>query len=62
VHLSDLAALIEGTPGVDAVRSLALLVDHAQQGDSVVPGADELVAAGNPQLKLIVPSVPYALA
>ena len=62
VYLSDIAALIEGTPGVDAVRSLQLLVDLAVQGDSVVVQPDQLIAAGSPQLKLVVPSQPYALA
>ena len=62
VYLSDVAALIEGTPGVDAVRSLKLLVDLAVQGDSVTLEPGQLVAAGNPQLKLIVPSASYALA
>jgi len=62
VYLSDVAALIEGTPGVDAVRALQLLVDGAVQGDSVAVQPDRLMAAGSPQLKLVVPSQPYALA
>ena len=62
VYLSDLAALIEQTPGVDAVRFLQLMVGQAVVGDRVPLLPHELVAAGDSQLKLIVPSVPYALA
>jgi len=62
VYLSDVAALIEGTPGVDAVRFLQLQAAGALQGDRVVLEADQLVTAGDSQLMLIVPSVPYALA
>jgi hypothetical protein len=62
VYASDIAALIESTPGVDAVRSLQLLVDLAVQGDRVQLQPLQLIAAGNPQLKLIVQSTPYALA
>jgi len=62
VYLSQLAALIEDTPGVDAVRSLQLVVDHAVQGDSVALEPHQLVCAGDSQLMLIVPRLPYALA
>jgi predicted phage baseplate assembly protein len=62
VYLSDLAALLEDTPGVDAVRFLQLVSDSALFGDSVPVGPDQLVAAGDCELKLIVPSVTYALA
>jgi hypothetical protein len=62
VYLSDLAALLETTPGVDAVRFLQLMVGAALYADRVPVGPDQLVAAGDSQLKLIVPSVPYALA
>jgi predicted phage baseplate assembly protein len=62
VYLSELAALIEGTPGVDAVRFLQLMVGSAIYGDSAPVEAHQLVAAGDSQLMIIVPSVPYALA
>ena len=56
VALSDLAALLEETAGVDAVRFLQLMVGQAVYGDIVPVGPDQLVAAGDSQLKLIVPS------
>ena len=62
VYLSDLAALIEQTPGVDAVQLLQLMVGQAVLGDSVPVQPHELIAAGDSQLRIIVPSVPYALA
>jgi hypothetical protein len=62
VYLSDLAALLEDTEGVDAVRFLQLVVGNTVYGDSVPIARDELVAAGDSQLKIIVPSVRYALA
>jgi hypothetical protein len=62
VFLSDLAALIEGTPGVDAVRFLQLMAGSAVHGDSVPMEPHQLVAAGDSQLMIVVPSVPYALA
>jgi predicted phage baseplate assembly protein len=62
VHLSDVAALIEDTDGVDAVQFLQLMVGQTVYGDSVPVGPQQLVAAGDSQLKLIVPSVLYALA
>jgi hypothetical protein len=62
VYLSDLAALIEDTPGVDAVRFLQLIVGQSVFGDSVPVQPHQLVAAGDSQLMIIVPSLPYALA
>jgi hypothetical protein len=62
VYLSDIAALIEDTPGVDAVRFLQLMVGSTVFGDLVPVDPEQLVAAGDSQLKLIVPSVTYALA
>jgi baseplate J-like protein len=62
VYLSDLAAVIEATPGVDAVRFLQLMVGQSVYVDSVPVEPHQLIAAGDPQLKIIVPSVPYALA
>lgn len=62
VYLSDVAALIEDTPGVDAARSLQLMVGASVFGDSVPVLPHQLVAAGDSQLMLVVPSLPYALA
>ena len=62
VYLSDIAALIEDTPGVDAVRFLQLMVGSTVFGDLVPVDPEQLVAAGDSQLKLIVPSATYALA
>lgn len=62
VFLSDLAALIENTPGVDAVRFLQLMVGQVVHGDSVPVEPHQLICAGDSQLMIIVPSVPYALA
>jgi hypothetical protein len=62
VYLSDIAALMEETPGVDAVRFLQLMVGPSIYGDSVPVGPQQLIAAGDSQLKIIVPSSPYALA
>jgi hypothetical protein len=62
VHLADLATLIEQIDGVDAVRFLQLMSGQSVLGDSVPVGPQQLVAAGDTQLKIIVPSVPYALA
>lgn len=53
--LSDLAELMEHTPGVDAVRSLQLAVGQTLYGDTVPVGPDQLIAAGDSQLKLLVP-------
>ena len=62
VYLSDVAALLEDTPGVDAVQFLQLMVGQSIFGESVPLMPHQLVAAGDSQLKLVVPSVPYALA
>jgi baseplate J-like protein len=62
VYLSDLAALIEATEGVDAVRFLQLMVGQRVYLDEVPLEPGQLVAAGDSQLKIIVPSIPYALA
>jgi len=52
------AGLIDG---VAAVESLRLLVGQVVYGDAVAIEAHQLVCAGEMQLKLIVPSLPYAL-
>lgn len=62
VYLSDLAALIEDTPGVDAVRFLQLMVGQVVHGDNVPVEPHQLVAAGDSQLMILVPSLPYAIA
>jgi hypothetical protein len=62
IYLSDVASLIEHTPGVDAVRSLQLMVGSAVYGDMVPLEPEQLIAAGDSQLKILVPSAPYALA
>ncbi|MBB5429116.1 hypothetical protein HDG40_007311 [Paraburkholderia sp. JPY158] len=62
VYLSDLASLIESTPGVDAVRFLQLMVGQTVFGDSVPVQPHQLIAAGDSELMIIVPSLPYALA
>ena len=62
IYLSDLAALICGIQGVAAVESLEMMVGYVMYGDAIPIEADQLICAGEMQLKLIVPSVPYALA
>lgn len=62
VYLSDVAGLIEDTPGVDAVRFLQLMVGQAVFGDSVPVQPHQLVAAGDSQLMIIVPSLSHAPA
>lgn len=52
--LSDLAALLQETPGVDAVRFLQLMVGPVVHGELVPVAPDQLVAAGDSQLKLVV--------
>jgi hypothetical protein len=46
VFLSDMAAVLEGIPGVDYVRQLDLLVDDAPVGARVEIPADQIVVAG----------------
>jgi hypothetical protein len=62
VFLSDIAALLEDTDGVDAVQFLQLMVGRSVFGESVPLLPHQLIAAGDSQLKLVVRSVPYALA
>lgn len=62
VYLSNLASLIEDTPGVDAVRFLQLMAGPSVFSDSVPVQPHQLIAAGDSQLMIIVPSLPYALA
>ncbi len=60
--LSEVAALIQHTPGVGAIHFLQLMRAGAAFGDSVPVQPDELVCAGPSQLKLLVPSLSYASA
>jgi len=62
IYLSDVAALICAVDGVGSVASLRLMVGQVLHGDAVAVNPDQLVCAGELQLKIIVPSVPYALA
>ncbi|MGY4828746.1 putative baseplate assembly protein [Sphaerotilaceae bacterium SBD11-9] len=62
VYLSDMAALIESIEGVDAVRFLQLMSGPSVLVDHLPLRPDQRIAAGESQLKLLVPSVPYALA
>jgi hypothetical protein len=62
VYLSDLAALIETTSGVDAVRSLQLLVGQSLYRDQIPIEPHQLITSGDSQLKLIVPQVTHAVA
>ena len=62
IYLSDVAALIEQTQGVDAVRFLQLMVESAVYGDRIPMLPEQLIAPGESQLKILVPSAPYALA
>jgi hypothetical protein len=52
VFMSDIAAELERTPGVDYIEELALVIDGVPQGESVRVGDDEVVAAGTIVLRL----------
>lgn len=52
VYMSDIAAEIERTPGVDYLEELTLMLDGVPQGESVRVADDEVVAAGPILLKL----------
>ena len=62
VYLSDVAARLASVEGVAAVELLQLRVGQVICGDSVAIEPHQLVCAGELQLKIVVPSVPYALA
>ncbi|MCP5070242.1 MAG: putative baseplate assembly protein, partial [bacterium] len=47
MHLSDLAARLEGLEGVDYLHSLEFLLQGALQGDSVAVPADRIICAGD---------------
>jgi hypothetical protein len=52
VHLSDLARIIGGVDGVDAVRTLELLLDGAPHGQVVPIPAGRIVVAGTLTVRL----------
>jgi predicted phage baseplate assembly protein len=52
VYLSDIAAALERTAGVDCIEELALTIDGVAQGDSVRVADDEVVAAGTILVRL----------
>jgi hypothetical protein len=52
VPLSQVAAFVEGTPGVDFARELGLRVEDAVYGDEVPGRPDKLVAPGEHELRL----------
>jgi hypothetical protein len=55
VFLSDIAAELERTEGVDYIRELTLLLGGAPQGESVPVGDEQIVAAGVITIKLEEP-------
>jgi hypothetical protein len=52
LFMSDIAAELERTPGVDHIGELALVIDGVPQGESVRVGDDEVIAAGTILLRL----------
>ena len=62
VYLSDLAVVIEQTPGVDYVEELALLVGGVPQGEQVAIAADRMVVSGNIRVRMKAPERQRALA
>jgi hypothetical protein len=46
VYLSDVAAVLEGLPGVDYVQALELLLDGVPQGEQIAVPPDRIVVAG----------------
>jgi predicted phage baseplate assembly protein len=52
VALSQVAAFVEGTPGVDFAREIGLRVEDAVYGDEVPGRPDKLVAPGEHELRL----------
>ncbi len=53
VFLSDVAAVLERVPGLDAVHELALLLDGQLQGEQAAVPADRIVAAGTLRIKVV---------
>jgi hypothetical protein len=53
VFLSDVAAVLERVPGLDAVHELALLLDGQLQGEQAAVPPDRIVVAGTLQIKVV---------
>ncbi len=53
VCLSDVAAVLERVPGIDAVRELALLLDGQLQGERIAVPAGRTVVAGTIRIRVI---------
>jgi len=53
VFLSDVAAVLERVPGLDAVDELALLLDGQLQGEQVAVPPDRIVVAGTLRIKVV---------
>ena len=53
VFLSDVAAELERTGGVDFVRELTLLLGGVPQGEAVAVGEEQIVAAGAPIVPIV---------
>jgi uncharacterized phage protein gp47/JayE len=56
VYLSDVAAALGKTPGLDFIENLKLLLDGQDQGSSVAVGPDRIAVAGDIQILLTAPS------
>ncbi|MEJ6890791.1 hypothetical protein, partial [Bradyrhizobium diazoefficiens] len=54
LHLSAIARLVEGTPGVDHATWLRMTLDGAHVGDAARPGPNALVSSGDHQLTLTI--------
>jgi hypothetical protein len=53
VYLSDVAAALERTPGVDYVVELSLLLNDTPQGECVAVPADRIVVAGPIRVRVL---------
>jgi hypothetical protein len=53
-HLSNIAAVIESTEGVDYARDIRLYVDGGERGQSIEVPRDALLCAGAHEIKLAV--------
>jgi predicted phage baseplate assembly protein len=54
LHVSRIAALIEGIEGVDYASALSLVSEGALQGDEVTVGPDALLTFGDHEIRLVV--------
>jgi hypothetical protein len=55
VYLSDLAALVEGLPGIDYAEGMDLLLDGAPVGERAEVPPDRVVAAGPVHVEIVAP-------